>query len=177
MLRDRLSICVLGVALLATPARAQNLGRFEAALLARGTLFDPSLTRETAIGWGGRAGVYLAPAWLVEADVSTGNADGLASFTRVTYRPFHARVNFLTPYSDRGKAVFGLGLVATHYGGDFDKSDTGLAGLFGLCLDLHHSIVGRADFTLDFVPSPANQAGNNFIAGIQVGLGYRFGRE
>ena len=177
MLRDRLAIGAVGVALLATPARAQQLGSFEAAVLVRGTLFDPSLSRETAIGWGGRAGVYLAPAWLVEADLSASNADGLASFTRASYRPFHARINFLAPYSDRGKAVFGLGVVATHYGGDFGKNDAGLAGLFGLCLDLHHSIVGRADFTLDFVPSPANQAGNNFIAGVQVGLGYRFGRQ
>lgn len=175
MLRDQLAISALGIALLTTPVAAQRLGSLEAGILARGTLFDPSLVQETALGVGARAGVYLAPAWLVEADLSTSSANGLASFPRASYRPFHGRVNFLTPYSDRGKAVFGLGVVATHYGGDFNKSDTGLAGLFGLCLDLRHSVVGRADFTLDFVPSPANQAGNLWIAGVQVGLGYRFG--
>lgn len=174
MLRDRLAIAALGVTLFAPPAGAQRLGSFEAAVLARGTLFDPSLVRETALGVGARAGLYLAPAWLVEADLSNSSANGLASFPRATYRPFHARINFLAPYSDRGKAVFGLGVVANHYGGDFDKNESGLAGLFGLCLDLQHSIIGRADFTLDFVPSPANQAGNVWIAGVQVGLGYRF---
>lgn len=174
MLRDRLAIAALGVALLAPPGAAQRLGSFEAGFLARGTLFDPSLILVTALGVGARAGVYLAPTWFVEADLSTSSANGIASFPRASYRPLHARVSFLLPYSDRGKAVFGLGVVATHYGGDFDKSDTGVSGLLGLCLDLPHSIVGRADFTLDFVPSPANQAGNLWIAGVQIGLGYRF---
>jgi hypothetical protein len=120
--------------------------------------------------------VYLAPQLLIEADISTTTVNGLASFPRASYRPLHARLNFLTPYSERGKAVVGLGVVKTHYGGDFGKSDNGLASLFGLRLDLHRRLVARVDLTFDFVPSPANGAENNWIGGIQIGVGYQFGR-
>lgn len=160
---------------LATPAPAQRLGSIEVGALARGTLFDPSLSRVTALGFGGRVGVYLAPSWLVEADLSIANADGLAGYSSTTYSPLHIRVNYLAPYADRGKMVLGLGVVRTHFGGNFGKSDSGVAGLLGLRIDLHHSIVARADGTMDFVPSPANGAGNNWNAGLQIGIGYLFG--
>jgi hypothetical protein len=176
MLGHRLAVCLLAVSLLASPAAAQRAGSVEVGVLLRGTLFDPSLKVQTALGAGGRAGVYLAPRFLIEADISTTTVNGLASFPKASYRPFHARVNFLTPYADRGKLVVGLGVVATHYGGDFGKNDNGLASLFGLRLDLHRSLVARVDLTFDFVPSPANGANNNLIGGMQIGVGYQFGQ-
>ncbi len=176
MLRYRLAVCLLATPLLTSPAAAQRAGSVEVGFLARGTLFDPSLTVTTALGAGMRAGVYLAPQVLIEADISTATVTGLASFPNASYRPFHARVNLLTPYSDRGELVLGLGVVATHYGGDFGKNDRGWASLLGLRLDLHRALVARVDLTLDFVPSPANQAGNNWIGGLQIGTAYLFGR-
>jgi hypothetical protein len=161
--------------ILAAPVVAQRRGTVEGGVFARGTLFDPSLDKETALGIGGRLAVYVAPKWLVEADISTSAADGLTSRADVSYRPFHVRVNFLEPYSERGKMVVGLGFVTTRFGGDFGESDSGLAGLFGMRTELGRSLVGRVDFTMDFVPSPANGAGNNWIAGLHIGVGYRIG--
>jgi hypothetical protein len=166
------------VVLLATaPAAAQQRGTIEVGLLARGTLFDPSLEVATAIGVGGRAAVFLAPHWLLEADLSMSGVDGLASLAETSYRPLHVRVNFLRRYSDRGRMVLGLGLVATSFGGDFGESDAGVAGLFGFGIDASRALVARADATLDYMPTPANGAGDNWNAGLQIGLGYRFGRQ
>lgn len=172
----RFAIPVLAALLAAPPpAAAQQRGTIEAGLLARGTLFDPSLEVATAIGVGGRVAVFLAPQWLLEADLSLSGVNGLASIRETSYRPFHVRVNYLRPYSERGRMVLGLGLVATSFGGDFGDSDAGLGGLFGFRVDLGRSLVARGDGTLDYVPSPANGAGENWIAGVQVGVGYRFG--
>lgn len=170
-----LAIVVVG-ALLGAPAAAQQRGTIEVGLLARGTLFDPSLEVATAIGAGGRAAVFLAPQWLLEADLSMSGVDGLASLAETSYRPLHVRVNFLRPYSDRGRLVVGLGLVATSFGGDFGESDAGLAGLFGFRIVFRRSLVARLDGTLDYMPSPANGAGDNWNAGLQIGVGYRFGQ-
>src|SRR5690349_14118628 len=98
MLGHRVTFCLLATFLLAPPAAGQRAGSIEVGVLARGTLFDPSLNVTTALGGGGRLAVYLAPQVFVEADMSTANVSGLASFSNATYRPLHARVNFLTPY-------------------------------------------------------------------------------
>jgi len=176
MLGHRLAACLLASSLVPSPAAAQRAGSVEVGFLARGTLFDPSLSVTTALGAGLRAGVYLAPQVLIEADLSAAAVTGLASFANASYRPFHARVNLLTPYSDRGELVLGLGVVATHYGGDFGKNDRGWASLLGLRLDLYRALVARVDLTLDYVPTPANHAGDNWIGGLQIGMGYQFGR-
>jgi hypothetical protein len=52
----------------------------------------------------------------------------------------------------------------------------GVAGLFGFRVELPRSLVARVDATLDSVPAPANGAGDNWIAGLQLGVAYRFGR-
>jgi hypothetical protein len=61
------------------------------------------------------------------------------------------------------------------FGGDFEESDAGVGGLFGFRVALPRSLVLRADGALDYVPSPANGAGDNWIAGVQVGVGVAFG--
>jgi hypothetical protein len=166
---------LVAAALCATSAAAQQQGTFEAGLLVRGTLFDPSLEVATAVGFGGRLAVFLKPSWMLEADVSTSNVADLVSFPQVRYQPFHLRANFLKAYSARESMVIGFGLVATNFGGDFEGSDVGLAGLFGFRIGVRRSLVARVDGTLDYVPSPANGAGDNWNAGVQIGLGYRFG--
>jgi hypothetical protein len=161
--------------ILAAPVASQRPGTVEVGVFGRGTLFDPSLEEASALGFGGRVAVFLGERWLLEADMSTTSVDGLASYPNVTYRPFHVRLNFEEPYSERGKMVVGLGFVTTSFGGDFGERDSGLAGLFGMRTELGRSLVGRVDFTMDFVPSPANGAGNNWIAGLHIGVGYRIG--
>jgi hypothetical protein len=171
----RLAWCTLGL-VLATPAAAQRRGTLEVGLLVRGTLFDPSLGVETALGVGGQAAVFLAPRWLLEADMSVAGVDGLAGFAETSYRPFHLRVTCLRSYAERGAIVLGLGLVATGFGGDFEESDAGVGGLFGFRVASPRSLVLRADGAMDYVPSPANGAGDNWIAGVQVGVGVAFGK-
>jgi outer membrane protein with beta-barrel domain len=166
---------VLAATLFAATAAAQQRGTFEAGLLVRGTLFDPSLEVATAVGFGGRLAVFLTPSWMLEADVSTSSVADLASLPEVRYQPFHVRGNFLKSYSARESMVIGLGLVTTNFGGDFEGSDVGLAALFGFRIGVRRSLVARVDGTLDYVPSPANGAGDNWNAGVQLGLGYRFG--
>lgn len=171
----RFAVTVLAAAILAAPAGAQRPGTVDVGVFSRGTLFDPSLDEASALGFGGRVAVFLGKRWLLEADMSTTSVDGLASYPNVTYRPFHVRLNVEEPYSERGKMVVGLGFVTTSFGGDFGERDSGLAGLFGMRTDLGRSLVGHMDFTMDFVPNPANGAGNNWIAGMHIGVGYRIG--
>ncbi len=168
-------LAAAALAALAAPTAAQQRGTLEVGVFARGTLFDPSLQVETALGVGARAALFLAPRWLLEADLSTSGVDGLASFPETSYRPFHLRGNFVRSYSQRGQMVVGLGVVATSFGGDFGESDAGVAGLFGFRLQLPRSLVARVDATLDYVPAPANGAGDNWVAGVQLGVGYRVG--
>ncbi len=169
----RYLLSVLAAALFAPRAAAQVRGAVELGVFGRETLFDPSLEVQTALGVGVRAAVFLAPQWLVEADLSTSGVDGLASIPETSYRPFHLRVNYVRPSSERARMVVGAGLVATRFGGDFGESDTGVGGLFGFRVELPRSLIARLDGTLDYVPSPANGAGDNWIAGLQIGVGYR----
>lgn len=174
-MRRPFAICALAATLLAAPAGAQQGGTFEGGAFARATLFDPSLDVDLGLGLGLRAALFLSPRWLLEVDASVSGVDGLATVPETSYRPFHVRVNYLRPYSEREGMVVGLGLVANSYGGDFDESDAGVGGLFGFRVELARTLVLRADGTLDYVPSPANGAGDNWLAGVHVGLGYRLG--
>jgi hypothetical protein len=166
----------LAAALLVAPAAAQRRGSLEAGLIARATLFDPSLGATGAVGVGARLGVYIAPAWLVETDISTSNADGLESRVHVIYRPLRLRLTLLEPYSERGTLLLGVGGVTTHYGGDLNRSDNGFTALLGIRAAFWHSLFGRVDMTMDYVPTPANGAGDNWNGGLQLGLGYFFRR-
>jgi len=161
------------VVVLSPPAAAQDRGAVEAGIFGRGTLFDPSLEVKTGVGVGIRAAVFLAPQWLVEADLSISGVDGLAAIPETSYRPLHFRVSYVRPSSERARMVVGLGLVATRFGGDFGESDTGVGGLFGFRVELPRSLIARVDGTLDYVPAPANGAGDNWNAGLQIGVGYR----
>lgn len=171
----RFVISAVAATLLAAPAGAQQRGTFEGGAFARATLFDPSLDVDLGFGVGLRAAVFLSPRWMLEADVSVSGVDGLATLPETSYRPFHLRLNYLRSYSERGSMVVGLGMVANGYGGDFGESDAGVAGLFGFRIELTRILVLRADGTLDYVPSPANGAGDNWLAGVQLGVSYQFG--
>ncbi|HXF96272.1 MAG TPA: outer membrane beta-barrel protein [Gemmatimonadales bacterium] len=163
------------LAALAVPAAAQQGPSFEAGVFARGTLFDPSLEVTGTAGLGARAGVLPGDRWLLEADFSASAVDGLAGIPETSYRSLHLRVNYLRPYSDRGQLVAGLGVVGNSYGGAWKETDAGITGLFGFRVKLARALVFRADGSLDYLPSPANRAGDNWIAAVQLGVGYRFG--
>lgn len=176
-MRRRIAMSLVAAALLAAPVAAQRRGTVEVGAFARGTLFDPSLDVTGTASLGARAAVFLTPRWLLEADLSASDVDGLAGLSETSYRTLHLRANHLRSYSERGQLVVGLGLVGNSYGGTFAESDAGVTGLFGFRIALRPALVARVDGTLDYVPSPANGAGDNWIAGLQIGVGYRFGGQ
>lgn len=175
MVRRPLTVAAFLLAL-AMPAAAQNPWTVEAGVLARGTLFDPSLSKTSVVGAGGWAGVYLSPLWMVEADLTYASASGLDGYTSATYVPIHVRLDLLQSYSPSGTLVIGLGVVRNHYGGAFRRSDMGVSGGLGVRTSLPHGFELRLDGTLDLMPSPANRAGNNWNGGVELGLGYLFRR-
>lgn len=163
---------VLALAVVVGPAAAQGPGTLEASVFARGTMFDPSIdSPQSAVGAGIRIGAYLRPQWLFEADVSTSSSSGL------DYRPIHLRVNLLEEYKSGGHMLFGVGYALEHYSGTLDGNDSGLSGMFGLRQAIGSSAFGRAEFVLDYVPSPTNGAGNNWHGSFQLVGGYSFGRK
>ena len=160
----------LAVALIAIPVRApsQRLGTTEASVVARGTLFDPSVRPDPAAGIGGRVGVFLTPKWLLEADYTTTSAGGL------DYRPFYLRVNVFAG-SERTAFIAGLGYVRDSYSGALEGHDAGVTSLLGVRFSVREQMFWRLDATLDYIPSPANDAADNWTAAAHIGIGYRFG--
>lgn len=168
----RFATGVLAVAMLAGPVAAQRRGMVEGTVIVRGTMFDPSFkSPQSGVGFGGRLGVYVAPKWLFEADLSTSSSEGL------DYQPLHVRVNFLEEFKPGGLMVVGLGYARNSYSGSFDGSDGGFSGNFGFRLEVRGSFFTRVDGVLDYIPSPVNGAGNNWNFGFHVGAGYRLGRQ
>jgi len=170
--RHQCGFAVLALAMLAGSAAAQRPGTIEASVLARLTMFDPSIgVVDGALGAGVRVGAYLKPQWLIEADISTSSSSGL------DYRPIHLRVNYLGEYKTGGHMVVGLGYAMEHYSGTLEGNDSGLSGMLGLRQTFGASAFGRIEFVADYIPSPTNGAGNNWLGSIQLVGGYVFGRK
>ena len=163
---------VLALTMVAGPAMAQRSGAIEASVLARWTMFDPSIrSLEGGVGAGVRIGAYLKPQWLFEADISTSSSSGL------DYRPLHVRVNYLEEYKTGGQMILGVGYALEHYNGTLNGNDSGLSGILGLRQTFGASAFGRVEFVADYVPSPTNGAGNNWLGSVQLVGGYVFGRK
>jgi len=168
--RRQCGFAVLALTMLAGSAAAQRPGTIEASVLTRLTMFDPSIgSVDGGLGAGVRIGAYLKPQWMFEGDISTSSSSGLA------YRPIHLRVNYLGEYKTGGHMIVGLGYAMEHYSGTLDGNDSGLSGILGLRQTLGGSAFGRIEFVLDYIPSPTNGAGNNWLGSIQLVGGYVFG--
>lgn len=167
----RTAFAMVALTMLAAPAAAQRAGTFEAGLITRGTLLDPSFKSLGMVGFGARIGAHLGPQWMLEADVSTSSSRGL------DYQPVHIRAMLLQEIQPGGFMTLGLGYARNHFSGTVNGNDNGVAGLFGFRQVVRERFFTRVELSVDYIPSPANGAGDNWNGTIQVGGGYRFSRQ
>ncbi len=170
-------VVMLGITavLAATPAAAQQRGTIELQGFGRYTLFDNTLLVDDKFGGGGRLGFFIFPRLILEADASYTSTTGPLG-SSVSYLPIHAYLTYNQPLSDRIAALLGAGYVHNEYGADVEGSDNGVAGLFGLRFLFAGPLALRIDGTVDYIPSPANLATENWHYGVQAGLSLVIGR-
>jgi outer membrane protein OmpA-like peptidoglycan-associated protein len=169
-------IAILSV-VLTSAAFAQGAGTFEAGAFGQVSYFDRSLAIEQAAGGpGARLGVFLGRRLEIEAEGAFVPADGRAGI-KVYYVPLRARVLLNVPASTHTSLLLGGGYVHTEYAHDADFNDEGATGFAGVRLGLRGLPSIRLGSYVDYIPSPANGAGNNVNWGIQIGLSWLFGRN
>ena len=171
-----LRAAALALAFFASPAAAQGPGTLELGIFGQVSYFDRSLRMDQARGGAGaRLGIFVLPNVDVEAEGSLVPTDGPQG--HIYYMPLRGRVVLNIPSGEHSAFLLGAGLVRNEYRHDADFHDNGLTGLVGARLGLPGITTIRVASYLDYIPSPSNGAGNNLNWGIQVGLGFRFGRE
>jgi outer membrane protein OmpA-like peptidoglycan-associated protein len=171
-----LRAAALALAFCASPAAAQGPGTLELGIFGQASYFDRSLRMDQARGGAGaRLGIFVLPNIDVEAEGSLVPTDGAQG--HIYYIPLRGRVVLNIPTGEHSAFLLGAGVVRSEYRHDADFHDNGLTALVGARLGLPGITTIRVASYLDYVPSPSNGAGNNLNWGLQVGLGFRFGRE
>ena len=161
------------LALIATPAVAQQKGTIEIGAFVKFTDYDNSFgtSNRSANSWGagGRLGYFFSPKWSLELDGS-GNATDVKEFfvdrasTALTYYPFHLRLLFNQKLGENSPFTWllGVGPGYNRYGKDvagepgFKGDDWGVGALTGFRVRLTNWLAFRVDGTLDYIPSPNN---------------------
>ncbi|HEX6104250.1 MAG TPA: OmpA family protein [Gemmatimonadales bacterium] len=163
------------LASLAPTLPAQSTGSFEIGAFAQPTYFDRTLRFDQGSGGGGaRLGFFITPALEVEAEgafVPTTAAGDL----EVDYFPARARLLLNLPAGEHTRVLLGGGYVHNEYRGDLDASDDGGTALLGVRLGIPGFPSLRINGYVDFMPSPANGAGENWNWGLQFGLSFLTG--
>jgi outer membrane protein OmpA-like peptidoglycan-associated protein len=103
-------------------------------------------------------------------------AEGPEAIT-VYYIPLRARLLLNIPAGTHTDLLLGGGYVHSEYRHDADFNDDGATAFAGLRLGLRGLPSIRLGSYLDYVPTPANGAGDNVNWGLQVGLSWLFGRN
>ena len=168
-----LTLLVLGSA---TTARAQGTGTFEFGAFGQASYFDRSLAADQARGGpGALLGFFLGRYLELQADgafVPTDFRDA-----HVYYVPLRARLLLNVPAGEHTALFLGGGYVHNEYRHDLDASDDGATAIVGARLGLWGLPSIRLATYLDYIPTPANAAGDNLNWGIQAGLSWLFGRN
>ena len=170
---------LLTLLLLPLPAAAQMPGQVELGGFLQWSVFDGTLAMDDFFATGGRAGVFLSPAFALEADVARTSTNGPPGVA-VTYWPLHARLVYNRMVHGRVGAMLGLGVAHNEYGGARDGKDNGLSALFGVRIPVSSTVVLRLDVNADYMPSPANQSStvrHNWNYGVREGLSIMLGRR
>lgn len=190
------TICSMAALLLAGPVAAQQPARVEVGGFAQWTWFDenagaPNAVPENGLGYGGRLGVFLTPAWQIEGDGYYSPQDRklteelccLGLFpAEVTASAFALRLNYNVPLAmmgGRSQLIFGGGAVRTNYtfeGGnapDSSSANFGASGLAGLRIGLLNRVAMRFDGVIDYMPNHEPEANMNLHAraGLSLLLG------
>jgi outer membrane protein OmpA-like peptidoglycan-associated protein len=159
------------------PAVAQSPGRVEIGGFLQWSVFDESLRMDDFFATGGRAGVFLSPAFAIEADVARTSTNGPPG-VNVTYWPLHARLIYNRVLAGRVTGLAGAGYVHNLYGGSRDASDDGLSALVGVRIPISSQFAVRLDVNADYMPSPANRSStvrSNWNLGVRQGLSVLLG--
>ncbi|HEV2086045.1 MAG TPA: OmpA family protein [Gemmatimonadales bacterium] len=171
-----LRAAALALAFFASSAAAQGPGTLELGIFGQASYFDRSLRMDQARGGAGaRLGIFVLPNVDVEAEGSLVPTDGPQG--HIYYMPLRGRVVLNIPSGEHSAFLLGAGVVRSEYRHDANFHDNGLTALVGARVGLPGITTIRVASYLDYIPSPSNGAGNNLNWGIQVGLGFRFGRE
>lgn len=191
-MRRILVVTALGL-LAVSPAAAQKpqKGTWELGGFGRYNWYDDSFNEsatdagKNAWGGGGRIGYFFSPKWNLELDGSFNPTDldtptGPQS-VGLNYLPFHLGVNYNARLSNSFMWHIGPRLNYNNYSlsngasaaqvDQFEGSDFGFGGITGFRLKFSDAISARLDGTLDYIPSPVNDAaGSNTMLGVQLGL-------
>jgi len=171
-------------------------GTLEVGGFAQWTWFDDNAGRvnanpEDGIGYGGRLGVFLTPAWQLEGDgyYSPQDRELNERFcclgrdpSQVNASAFALRMNYNVPIGmlgGRSQFIVGAGAVRTNYkfeGGNLPESATynyGGSGLVGLRVGLANRTAIRLDGVVDYMPNSEPEANMNIHA--RAGLSFLLG--
>ena len=156
----------------AAPADAQRAGSVELGAFGAYTSFDSDYNLDNAIGFGGRAGVWIFRNLALEADMSWASVDdnGVDS-----WRPFYARLTYNLPLSERVQLLFGPGYARGTYTG-VDVTETGISGLLGLRFNLNNSWSIRIEGLADKLGADAAGADDPLHISARAGLSWQYKR-
>lgn len=169
----------------ASSAAAQQAGVVEVGAFGRWTKFDNTLNTDagSAIGGGGRLGVFVLPRLSLELDQSYIRFNQGTPVSRASHYPLHARAIYNLPaFGENSAILIGLGYVRNYYRGSLQLEDNGYAGLLGVRLGFNNILSLRLEGTADFMPNPDVQQQfaqniNNWNFGVQAGLSVLIGNE
>lgn len=165
-------VALLGAIILSSPVAAQKAGSVEVGAFGRYQIFDRSLDLNNELGFGGRLGIFATRRFELEGDISRiSSSFKNGSGGDVRQVPIHARLIYNQPLSDAWALLIGAGYVRNEYRENIDGYDEGAGGLIGARAMLNNWLNFRIDVTSDYIPSPINNATDNWNTGIQAGLG------
>lgn len=189
----RLILATALCALAAPPVIAQQpqKGTWEIGGFGRWNRYDSSFDQidstknKNSFGGGARVGYFFSPRWSLELDGSINPTDvdrpGGATSVGLVYLPFHLRALYNAPLGERVSWLFGVGPNYNRYNVSseadefltktFEGDDWGIGALTGFRFKLSERWSVRLSGTVDFIPSPQNDAdGSNTMLGAQAGL-------
>ena len=171
---------VYALALFATVAVAadmqgQQAGTIELGLFPQVSYFDRSLRlQQGRAGPAARLGFFFTDHLAVEGE-GAWVPNKAPNDSDVSYIPLRARLAYNARAGEYVGFILGGGFVHTMYRRDRHVSDNGATGSVGIRLGLGDVTSIRIDTYLDYIPSPENDASDNWNWGIQPGLSFMFG--
>jgi outer membrane protein OmpA-like peptidoglycan-associated protein len=172
-----LLVAALFATLVTSEAAAQAAGTFEVGAFGQATYFDKTLGLQQAKGGAGlHLGVFPVRKWEIEAEGSFTPTPGLGD-SQVYYFPLRARLLYNVPAGTQSALLLGAGYVHNEYRHDADFHDDGATALAGFRFGLNGLPSIRLTAYLDYIPTPANGAGDNVNWGLQVGLSFLSGQR
>jgi OOP family OmpA-OmpF porin len=173
----RTALTALLLPILAATAHAQGTGTLEFGGFGQVSYFDRSIHATQGRGGPGALfGFFLSRHLELQGEAAFVPTD-VRDSAHVYYIPLRARVVFNLPAGEHTALFLGGGYVHNEYRHDADASDDGATALAGIRLGIRGLPSIRVASYVDYIPSPANNVGNNVNWGLQVGLSWLFGRN